>query len=180
MMKVRINNSDCWVDDLGNVYDELGKIITPSQNVDGYDIVYIRINGIKKLRYVHRLVAEHFIDRPSAGKNLCVHHIDCDKHNNQADNLVWADRTSLLQDCHKSGLYKPHISSMHKSNQCKIKMFDPVGFNEIEFESIKQAALYIQSIKNDELTNNTQAVVMNIMRALKTHIKAYGFYFERI
>lgn len=179
-MKVKINYSDYWVDDLGNVYDESNNIVTPTKNADGYDVVYVRIDGKKKLKYVHRLVAEHFVDRPSEGRNLCVHHIDCDKHNNRADNLEWSNRTKLLQDCHESGLYKPHMLSMHKGNQCKVKLFDPAAFKEIEFDSIKQAALYIQSIMGDEITNNTPAVVMNIEHALNDHVKAYGFYFERI
>lgn len=38
-------------------------------------------------KYVHRLVASHFIPNPHNKK--VVNHIDCDRSNNHIDNLEW-------------------------------------------------------------------------------------------
>lgn len=55
------------------------------------DMYYYRIrlynNGVGKMHYIHRLVAETFIPNPY---NLpCVNHKDENKHNNHVDNLEW-------------------------------------------------------------------------------------------
>lgn len=56
----------------------------------GHVEVCLRANGKQKVKKVHRLVAEHFVDNPD---NLpCVKHIDGDRLNNCASNLKWAGR----------------------------------------------------------------------------------------
>lgn len=61
--------------------------ITSTDNGYGYKIVSFRSNEGRKNYYVHRLVAEYFLDKPP-GKD-CVNHIDYDKSNNMASNLEW-------------------------------------------------------------------------------------------
>lgn len=55
----------------------------------GYARVYMRVEstGKRKDFYVHRLVAIYFIDNPD-GKRV-VNHIDCDRTNNNVENLEW-------------------------------------------------------------------------------------------
>lgn len=53
----------------------------------GYCITDLKENGKKKTAYIHRLVAEAFIDNPS---NLPqINHIDENKGNNHVENLEW-------------------------------------------------------------------------------------------
>lgn len=52
-----------------------------------YPAVALSKNGKSKSIYVHRLVAEAFIDNPE--KKKCVNHIDRDKTNNNVSNLEW-------------------------------------------------------------------------------------------
>lgn len=63
------------------------QIITPTDNGNGYKIVCLRSKTNRKNKYVHRLVAEHFLDNP-LGKGY-VNHIDYDKSNNVVTNLEW-------------------------------------------------------------------------------------------
>lgn len=55
----------------------------------GYCITDLRENGMKKTSYVHRLVAEAFIENSFSFP--CINHIDEDKSNNCVENLEWCD-----------------------------------------------------------------------------------------
>ena len=48
-------------------------------------------NGNKILRYVHRLVAEYFLDKPGENQ-IWVIHEDNNKHNNYYKNLRWVSK----------------------------------------------------------------------------------------
>ena len=54
---------------------------------EGYYVVNLHKNGIGKLQFVHRLVAEAFIPNPNSLPT--VNHIDGNKTNNAVNNLEW-------------------------------------------------------------------------------------------
>lgn len=62
-------------------------MLKPTDNGNGYLIVPLFKDKTRKIHYVHRLVAEHFIDNPE--KFQIVNHIDGNKKNNKANNLEW-------------------------------------------------------------------------------------------
>lgn len=61
-----------------------------------------RLDGKRKIKYVHRLVAEAFLLGPSMSQ---VNHKDLDKTNNSASNLEWTDRKGNAQHALANGRY---------------------------------------------------------------------------
>jgi len=55
-----------------------------------YYVVGLSNNNKMKQYFVHRLVAETFIDNPN--NYNCVNHIDCNKLNNNVNNLEWCSK----------------------------------------------------------------------------------------
>lgn len=119
------------------------RILSPG-NVKGYYQVVFLKNDTLKRYFVHRLVAQTFLNNPD---NLpCVNHKDYNKRNNQITNLEWCDysynnRYSLskkvgcykdsklikvydaLRDVNKDGFYHQSVSKC-----CKGKLKSHKGF----------------------------------------------------
>ena len=77
------------VNDNGRIYDKSlsGGKMKQMVHSKGYKTVSLTKDGKTKQHYVHRLVAEAFIDNPN---NLpFINHKDEDKTNNFADNIEW-------------------------------------------------------------------------------------------
>ena len=66
-----------------------GQILKPT-NSSGYLKLFLYKNGMRKNKYVHRLVAEAFI--PNHNKYLEINHKDEDATNNHVENLEWCTR----------------------------------------------------------------------------------------
>jgi len=78
------------VSNLGNVKSlRYGKEKQMKQSKDssGYLVIGMRLNNIPKIRRVHQLVAESFLNHKRCGLKLVVNHIDFDKANNRVENL---------------------------------------------------------------------------------------------
>ncbi len=87
------------------------KIMTPTDNGNGYLIVSLRKNRLRKNYYVHRLVASVFI----AKRDGCdyINHIDHNKKNNNADNLEWCTQK---ENVGYSADRMKHRNSLHIAN----------------------------------------------------------------
>ena len=73
----------------GIVYNNVRKcMLKPILNASGYCYVTISNNKIKKNHYVHRLVAEHFIENNDKNKTQ-VNHKNKKKDDNRIENLEW-------------------------------------------------------------------------------------------
>ena len=64
-------------------------IIKPTED-RGYLKVKLCVNNKRKLKYIHRMVAEAFIPNPHNYRE--VNHIDSNPSNNRVENLEWCDR----------------------------------------------------------------------------------------
>lgn len=101
------------VSNLGRVkslskYDRLNrfhpeKMKSQVNNGTGYLIVNLKHNGAQKMKTVHRLVAEHFIQNPLGLSD--VNHKDGDKTNNRIDNLEWCTHAENVKHAVDIGLH---------------------------------------------------------------------------
>lgn len=90
------------VSSLGRVYSNYyNKIMRPTK-CSGYLAVILRKDKIPKLKQVHRLVAEAFVENPEVKSE--VNHKDGNKTNNHVDNLEWATRSENQRHAIKTGL----------------------------------------------------------------------------
>lgn len=119
------------------------KILKGKKDKDGY-IEYALCTGEhKSMKYfrAHRLVAEAFIPNPD-GLPL-INHINGNRDCNLVDNLEWVDA---------------------KANRDTTKVRNPVIYNEVWFESMRELARYLDTD------------ISNVRRSLANHWKIKGHY----
>ena len=89
-----------YISDKCNFYSTFSKrCMKPQKDHKGY--LYVEI-GRKKYK-VHRLVAKYFLPNPN---NLPqVNHIDCDKSNNNVENLEWVTNRENYEHALKMGTF---------------------------------------------------------------------------
>lgn len=92
--------TDYKVSNLGRVKNKkTGKILKTSLNKKGYEKVNIWRNNKVKRCFLHRLVAEAFIENPYPDIFKQVNHIDGNKLNNFATNLEWVTPSDNVNQC---------------------------------------------------------------------------------
>lgn len=80
-------------------------ILKEKTNRFGYKFVGLSNENGRKSKMIHRLVAEHFIEKKI--NNYEVNHIDGNKSNNRVDNLEWCSRRDNVLHSYRLGLKKP-------------------------------------------------------------------------
>ncbi len=109
-----------WVSNAGYIYnDTTGELLGNDAKRKGYIYVNLRKNGKRVTRLVHLLVAYNFC--PNGHYKEFVHHIDGNKQNNHASNLVWVTYEEH-QKCHQlmkknKKAYRKYINTLKKDNQ---------------------------------------------------------------
>lgn len=89
----------------GNTRIIKGIQMKPTDNGNGYLIVALRKKSKRKNFYIHRLVAEHFVENVGCGEY--VNHKDYNTLNNHADNLEWCTQSANIRhSAHR--MKKPH------------------------------------------------------------------------
>lgn len=78
------------ISNMGNVKNiSRNRLLKPQKNNNGYLFVYLKKDGVSRKSYMHRLVAEAFLDN---SQNLpIINHKDENRQNNKVDNLEWCD-----------------------------------------------------------------------------------------
>ena len=181
------------VNDNGRIYDKpiAAKCLSQRLHSEGYKVVTLTKNGVSKTYFVHRLVADAFIENPN-GLPM-INHKDEDKTNNLPENLEWCTprynilynganlraaekkRGVLHTDEHKQKIsqglrdyYSEHeskskgrVSEKRKAVMLRENLDDP----PLIFSSVKEAS--------DYLGGNCAA---NITRAIKRGWTVKGYY----
>jgi len=71
------------------------KVIKARNNMCGYPLVSLCMNGIERTVAVHRIVALSAIDNPE--NKRCVNHINGIKHDNRVANLEWCTHSENMK-----------------------------------------------------------------------------------
>jgi len=96
------------VSDKGEVYGvKRDKVLKPKINKNGYKELGLYIKGKAHFKYIHRLVAEAFLENKDNLRE--VNHIDSNKKNNSLENLEWCSSSQNSVHYHqttgKRGIY---------------------------------------------------------------------------
>jgi hypothetical protein len=101
------------------------KLLKGSHSKRGHHRLNIKMESGKGAGvYVHRIVAENFIDRASEEHEFVIH-LDHDKTNNKYTNLRWATQDEVNEHAKKSPLYdqaREKQREHYKLNETKVKM----------------------------------------------------------
>lgn len=80
------------------------RLLSQSDNTNGYLRVNLSNGNHVKRAFVHRLVAEAFVDNPKGCKY--IDHLDSNRHNNRPDNLVWCTQSENIAAAYSRGRRK--------------------------------------------------------------------------
>lgn len=90
----------------------------------GYPIIGLSKNGKLRTRTIHRLVAETFIDNPN--NYSIINHKDCNKTNNNINNLEWCTQKHNVRESFRNGLQKAPKGKESTSSK-RVEQYDIEG-----------------------------------------------------
>lgn len=97
------------------------RVLKSSCNGGGYQHVVLRLEGRSVDKYVHRLVAEEYLDNPRGLRE--VNHKDGDKANNHVDNLEWVSSSRNKVHAVETGLRTLKSVSQHGLDGALIRAY---------------------------------------------------------
>jgi hypothetical protein len=122
----------------------------------------LSVNNVSTTHYVHRLVAEAFLDNPE--NKPTVNHIDGDKTNNLVTNLEWATRKENIRHSWDNGLHE-NLRTALKNKRGKVGK--PV-------RCIETGIIYASAMEASRQTGILQPSINNVCR--KRVYKGYRLY----
>jgi hypothetical protein len=146
-------------------------IMNVCDNGNGYKCVYLAKNGIRKMKYIHRLVAECFI--PNIENKRYINHKDFNKENNFFDNLEWCSQKenvnySINNMKHENGNNKrksktgyKYIYYRPKENKYRVSLSMLNIWKN--FQNIEDAIVF----RDEKIKNNSHYFLNNIERNFK-------------
>ncbi|MCB1710970.1 MAG: HNH endonuclease [Candidatus Riesia sp.] len=152
MVKEIFGFKDYFITDGGEVISKKWgkiKILRPVNNKKGYLSVRLSMNGKPIRKFIHRLVAEHFVE--GYDDILQVNHIDGNKHNNHYSNLEWCSASENTIHAINIGLN----TYCFKTPSNAIKVIDTetgINYNSL-LEASKKLKKSIKTIKKKDRFN---------------------------
>jgi hypothetical protein len=107
-------------------YRDKNRLLKQKTDRAGYKTVSLVTQKKRVTKYVHRLVAEAFINNPLFKPE--VNHINGIKTDNRLENLEWATHSENIQHAYDTGLLKPFT---------KVVIDD---IQELRYQSVREAA----------------------------------------
>ncbi len=113
--------------------NEKGEVIKGSV-IQGYKSLNIRLPKGKSFnRYVHKLVAETFVSKPSIDHKFVIH-LDFDKQSNHFENLKWVTKDEMVAHNRENPAVInkpiPKRTKNYKLTETKVKMIKKMLQNE--------------------------------------------------
>ena len=94
--------------------------ILKNTNSKGYHIITLKLtNNRRTTKYIHKLVAEHFILKENKLQS-CVIHVDFNKNNNHSLNLRWVTKQTMFAHQKINPNYKRGIISNAKLSETDV------------------------------------------------------------
>lgn len=136
---------------------ETKRELKAGDNGSGYKFVNLSHHNNQKQKYIHRLVAQAFIEKPKCDEYLTVNHKDGNKNNNDVNNLEWATQSENNQHAYdvlnkKTLKNNPKVSKVviqYDLNDNKIKQYPSIREAErktnINSSSISEVCRNIRS-----------------------------------
>lgn len=152
-----------FIDENGNIWSQKSKKFLKQQpDKDGYLQVSLSKQGKVKRFFVHRLVAESFLEKPESKEFLTVDHINRNRQDNRIENLRWA--TFKIQ------LENKDFSDLKKTLGIGVWLCDKDTHERLKhFDSIKDCAKYLGNVNKN----------VRIGKVLKHQAKsAYGYFYQ--
>jgi hypothetical protein len=101
--------------------------------IQGYRSLNIRSEGKTLNRYIHKLVAEHFISRDKPDQTFVIH-LDHDKLNNYFQNLKWVTKEDMIEHNRNNPNLKnrqiPRQTRNYKLTESKVKIIKKLLRND--------------------------------------------------
>lgn len=114
------------VDIFGNVYSIVHNNSRRKRKLSSYDngngylkVNLYDVNGKCKKKYVHRLVAEAFLNNPLNKPN--INHIDNNRSNNNINNLEWCTQSENIKHAVKFGNYTSNLPNVKRGDEKCLK-----------------------------------------------------------
>lgn len=133
--------SKYYIDELGNIYSvKSGNFIKMKlyKSSHGYICVRLMIDKKPKIKYIHRLLAENYIENKQ--NKPCVNHINGIKTDNRLINLEWVTYSENNKHAFDNNLKKP---SVIKSRFKSVIVTSLDGFIIGVFENIRSCANFL-------------------------------------
>jgi hypothetical protein len=118
---------------LKNAVDQTTSKFIKGSVIQGYRSLNIRSEGKTLNRYVHKLVAEHFVhhDQPD---QVFVIHLDHDKQNNYFQNLQWVTKEAMIEHNRNNPNLKnrqlPRQTRNYKLTESKVRIIKKLLLND--------------------------------------------------